>query len=255
MILRKGMLKKIILILFLVLPFVLAVEYPTLTGFVTDTAEIISPEYELKIEEIAKQIEQGTTAEVAVVTIKSLEGVSKEQYALELAERNGIGKEDKDNGLLILVALDDREYRFEVGYGLEGAIPDASKVNIGTRIIEPYFKQGEYGMGLYESLVVIKGMIEGDEAVISKYQSKYYEPRGYSKVKLIFIIAFWVIIIAGIFMRKSRSGRGFWFFPIFLPGSRGGFSGGTGSFGSGTGFGGFGGSIGGFGGGGFGGSF
>lgn len=240
-----------LLILLLIIIPVLAVSYPKLTDFVTDNADIISPEYEQKITELAKQIEQNTTAEIAVVTINSLEGISKEQYALELFEQAGIGKEDKDNGLLILVALEERQYRFEVGYGLEGSIPDASKVNIGIRIIEPNFKQGEYGKGIYESLVVVKGMLENDPEIISKYQSQYYPQRRASTIKLWFYLFFFFLFFISGFLGRRR-GRGFMFIPLFLPGARGGFSGGVGGFGS-SGFGGFGGGLGG--GGGFGGSF
>jgi uncharacterized protein len=241
------MLKKISLLLLLILPLILAVDLPELKGFVTDNADIISSEDETRIINLIDQIEQETTAEIVVVTVKSLEGLSKEQYALELAEKNGIGKEDKDNGLLILVALDEREYRFEVGYGLEGSIPDASKVNIGTKIIEPNFRQGEFGKGIYESLIVMNGMIQNDPEVISEFQRPPVQGNR-STIKLIFFILFWGIIIFSLISRR-RSRSGFLFFPIFLPGSRGGFSGGSGGFGS-SGFGG-----GSFGGGGFGGGW
>ena len=134
-----------ILIALLLITPILAVDYPNLNDFVTDEANIISPEYEQQIEQLAKAIEQETTVEIAIVTVLSLEGLTKEQYALELFEKEGIGKEDKDNGLLILVALEEREYRVEVGYGLEGSIPDASKVSLGTKILEPNFKENEFG--------------------------------------------------------------------------------------------------------------
>lgn len=244
--------KILIILLILLIPSTLAVTYPTLTDFVTDNADIISPEYEQQISELAKQIEQETSVEIAIVTVKSLEGISKEDYAIELAEKNGIGKEDIDNGLLILVALDEREYRVEVGYGLEGLIPDSSKVTIGTRILEPNFKQGEFGKGIYESLLVMQGLVKGEEEVLSEYKSTYTNRQGSSIRLWFYIIFFALFFFGGIFGRRKGRGRGFMFIPLFLPGPRGGFSGGSGGFGS-SGFGGFGG--GGFGGGGFGGSF
>ncbi|HDJ37965.1 MAG TPA: TPM domain-containing protein, partial [Methanosarcinales archaeon] len=112
----------ILLILLAIPPAVAAVDYPHLTGYVTDDANMLDPAYETKITEIAKTIERETTVEIAVVTVESLEGEPKEMYAVKLFEEAGIGKKDKDNGLLILVAKQEQEYRFEVGYGLEGVI-------------------------------------------------------------------------------------------------------------------------------------
>ena len=145
------------------------VSYPQLTEFVTDNANMIDSSYEVQISALAEQIEQKTTVEIAVVTVESLEGESREVYAVNLFNQAGIGKKDKGNGLLILVAKQEREYRFEIGYGLEGIIEDNMKVNIGEWIIVPNFKNGDYGKGIYESLVVIEGLLEGDEGVISQY--------------------------------------------------------------------------------------
>jgi uncharacterized protein len=162
--------KWILLIIFMLfLPLASAVNYPQLKGFVTDNANMIDPEYEEKITQLAQKIEKESTVEIAVVTVDSLDGESKEMYSVNLFKQAGIGKKDKDNGLLILVAKQEREYRFEVGYGLEGTITDSMKVNIGDRIIVPNFKNGEYGKGIYESMVVIEGLVKGNEEVISQY--------------------------------------------------------------------------------------
>ncbi len=158
-----------LIIFILFLPLASAVNYPQLNGFVTDNANIIDPVYKEKITQLAQQIEKESTVEIAVVTVDSLEGESKEMYAVNLFKQAGIEKNDKDNGLLILVAKQEREYRFEVGYGLEGTITDSMKVNIGDRIIVPNFKNGEYGKGIYESMVVIEGLVTGNEEVKSQY--------------------------------------------------------------------------------------
>ena len=134
------------------------VNYPQLTGFVTDNANIIDPVYEAKITQLAKQIEQSTTVEIAIVTVESLEGESSEMYALNLFNHAGIGKIDKDNGLLILVAKQEREYRFEFGYGLERIIDDSMEANIGD-IIAQNFRNDDYGKGIYDSMVVIEGYL------------------------------------------------------------------------------------------------
>ncbi|MCK5660817.1 MAG: TPM domain-containing protein, partial [Methanosarcinales archaeon] len=151
----------ILLILIMLMPVAQAASYPQLTGFVTDTANMIDPAYETKITELALSIEQSTSVEIAVVTVESFEGESRDMYAVKLFEQAGIGKKDKDNGLLILVSKQDREYRFEVGYGLEGIITDSMKVNIGERIIVPNFRNGDYGKGIYDSMVITQGLLEG----------------------------------------------------------------------------------------------
>lgn len=237
-----------ILFIFLIIPIVSAVDFPVLNDFVTDQADIISPEYEQQIISLAKQIEQETTVEIAVVTVQSLEGLSKEEYAIQLFEKYGIGKKDVDNGLLILVSMDERVYRVEVGYGLEGLIPDASKVTLGTRILEPNFKEGEYGRGIYEMLLAVQGILNGEEEVLSKYQSSYYSSGRSSLMTWIYLF-FLISLISSAFNRKGHKNR-FMFIPLFLPGPR--WNGGSGGFGS-SGFGGFGGGLGG--GGGFGGNF
>ena len=133
----------LILMLMLLFPAASAITYPTLSGFVTDNANMIDSSYKEKIIQLAQDIEKESTVEIAVVTIDSLEGESMEMYAVNLFEKWGIGKKDKDNGLLILVAKQEREYRFEVGYGLEGTVTDSMKVNIGDRIIVPNFRNGD----------------------------------------------------------------------------------------------------------------
>jgi uncharacterized protein len=198
----------IIVILFLLLPVASAVTYPQLTGFVTDNADLIDPGYEAKIIQLAEKIERETTVEIAVVTIESLEGESREMYAVKLFEQAGIGKEGKDNGLLILLAKQEREYRFEVGYGLEGTITDSMKVNIGDRIIVPNFINEEYGKGIYESMLVIEGVLKGNEEVISKYsmqpstdeETPWYTSLYYWCENIYLTIIFGICLIVGILL-------------------------------------------------------
>ncbi len=240
--------KKCILILLILLffsPAASAANYPQLRGFVTDNANMIDPAYAINIAQLAAKIEQETTVEIAVVTIESLEGESKEMYAVKLFEQAGIGKKDKDNGLLILVAKQEQEYRFEVGYGLEGIITDSMNVNIGDRIIVPNFKNGEYGKGIYESMLVIEELLKGNEEVISKYSMSQTENQNMPTwVLFTFFGIFILFSILSSMGRRRNGGKNY--------GGYGGVAGG--GFGGGFGGGGFGGGGGGgFGGGGFGG--
>lgn len=107
--------------------------------------------------------------------------MSVEEYAVKLFEKWGIGKKGTDNGLLILVSKNDREYKIETGYGLEGTITDARASRIGRNILEPNFKREEYGNGLYEAVLEIKGLVEKEpniEQIVNRdleviYQIQY----------------------------------------------------------------------------------
>ena len=189
-------------------------------------------------------------------------------YAEELFKQAGIGKKDKDNGLLILVAKQEREYRFEVGYGLEGTITDSMKVNIGDRIIVPNFRNGNYGKGIYESMLVVQELIKGNPEVVSQYSMKQggdssnIQFNGTDAFAGLFIILFILVVIFIIFiaiMNASYRSDTSWKrrgtyrnTPVILPdiGWRMGGGGFGGGFGGGrSGGGGFGGGFGGFGGG------
>lgn len=236
----------ILLILLLFSPPASAVNYPQLRGFVTDNANMIDPAYANNIAQLAAKIEQETTVEIAVVTIESLEGESKEMYAVKLFEQAGIGKKDKDNGLLILVSKQEREYKFEVGYGLEGIITDSMQVNIGNQIIVPNFKAGEYGKGIYESMLVIEGLLQGNEEVRSKYNMSQTQNQEIPTWIQFVFFGFFILFAILSSMGRRRNSGGY--------GSSGGFGrGGFGGGGFGGGFGG--GGFGGGGGGGFGGGF
>ncbi len=269
MVMIKNMKWNLLIILLLLLPVASAVNYPQINkAFVTDNANIIDPVYKDKIKQLAQNIEKETTVEIAVVTVESLEGESKEMYAEELFRQPpGIGKKDKDNGLLILVAKQEREYRFEVGYGLEGTITDSMKVNIGDRIIVPNFQNGTYGKGIYESMVVIQGLLKGNEEVISQYsmgQNSIDEVISYIVAIVVIIVILFIIfvVIAGILNYQKQSSDPEWRkkhryrerpveFPIggWSWGSGGGRGWSGGGFGGGSRGGGFGGGFGGFGGG------
>lgn len=215
-----------------------------LNSYVNDYANIIDTQQESEINNLIIQTEKNTSAEIVIVTIESLEGETIENYAVKLFEENQIGKKDKDNGILILIAIKEREYRVEVGYGLEGAVPDAYKVRIGTRILEPYFKQGKYGEGLYLATKEISAIIHGESpGIIAKSTKEIVQ----KEIIPIIIIIITIIFILG-FAFASAKQHGY---PMFFP-PIGGFGRGSGGFGSG-GFGGFGGGS--SGGGGFGGKW
>lgn len=242
----KEILKRwvpILLILLLFIQIAGAVDYPQLTEHLTDNANIIDNEYKQKIKDLADNIEKNTTVEIAVLTIESLDGDTPENYAINTFRKSGVGKKDKNNGLLILVAKNDRKYRFEVGYGLEGTIPDAMKVPIGDKIITPNFKNGDYGKGIYESMIAIDALVTNNTEVISKYGLNQ-ETTDVPDWLIIIVIIIIVIVVIVLLVASDGGGGGSYGGGGWGGGGGGGSSGGDsgGGFGGGSsGGGGFGG--------------
>ncbi|MFH2027768.1 MAG: TPM domain-containing protein [Nanoarchaeota archaeon] len=132
-----------------------------LKGFVNDYADIISPDYETQIGAVVKEIYDSKTAEFTIVTIKSLDGKDIESYSLEIAQ-DKLGDKEKNNGLLLLVSLDDRKYRFEVGRGLEPIFNDARIGRIARDYIVENFKNNDYGKGILEASYAVKSVLLGN---------------------------------------------------------------------------------------------
>jgi len=109
------------------------------TGYVTDLAGIIQPQAKAQLEAMATELEQKTGAQMAIVTVKSLDGNEIQPYANDLFKQLGVGQKKQDSGVLLLVAPNDRKYWTEVGYGLEPIINDARAGDAG-RLLPPYFR-------------------------------------------------------------------------------------------------------------------
>lgn len=120
---------------------------PSQDMMVVDNGEMLSDQEEREISEMLYSINRQTGIEYLVYTIKSLNGEDIETCANRLFRTAGLGDKEKDNGLLLLISYDDRKFRLEVGYGLEGDIPDTQAANI-INTMTPYFKEGNYGDGV-----------------------------------------------------------------------------------------------------------
>lgn len=121
---------------------------PTTNFYVNDYANILSSETEQYIMNTNVELQQKTGAQIVVVTVASLDGMSIEEYANELFNNWGIGDETKDNGLLLLCSYGDREFRVEVGYGLEGILPDGKTGRLQDEYIIPYLKENNFDEGI-----------------------------------------------------------------------------------------------------------
>jgi hypothetical protein len=134
-------------------------DYPKPINYVSDFAEMIDPENETKINNLAADLEKKTTAQVFVVTVDSLEGKTIEKYAFELFNEWGIGQKDKNNGVLLLIASQEKKVRIEVGLGLESVITNEIAQKIIDEIIVPRFRNSKYGLGSYECVEKISELI------------------------------------------------------------------------------------------------
>ena len=147
--------------MFLLAPFSFGADIPFLTGRVTDNADILSKETRRTITESLKAHEQKTGNQIAVLTIPSLEGDSIEEYAVAVFNSWKLGQKGKDNGILVVVAPNDRRMRIEVGYGLEGTLPDGLAGSIIRTLMTPQFKTGNYNDGIQSGIKAIIEVLEG----------------------------------------------------------------------------------------------
>ena len=230
-----------------------AVSIPKSPGnHVVDLADVIDTQTETKLNQYLRELQLKTTAQIAILTISSLEGESIEDLSITVAhDKWKLGQKEKDNGILLLVSLADRKYRIEVGYGLEGVIPDSLAGSIGRNYLVPFFRKGDYSTGIYTAAVALANEIAKDSGVTisgmpqpGKTFQRTREDRSTGFFGKIVSVIFFVIL----FILFIRNPRLFLMLLLFssMGGRRGGWGGGSGFGGSG----GFGGGGGGFGGGG-----
>lgn len=128
-------------------PITFAIDVPKLKGYVNDYADIISPSAEQRLEETLRSFEQTDSTQLVILTIPSLEGEVIEDFSIRVADAWKIGQTVKDNGIILLVAKEDRKMRIEVGRGLEGRLTDLMAGRIIDLVIKPSFKRGDYDQG------------------------------------------------------------------------------------------------------------
>ena len=133
--------------------------------YVVDLANIIDNTVETRLNGLLRELEQKTGTQMIILTISSLDGEPIEEFSLKTAEKWKLGQKGVDNGVLVTVALKDRKYRFEIGYGLEGTLPDSFVGTLGRRYLVPYFRKGNYSLGLYYATLAIIDKIAKDQGV------------------------------------------------------------------------------------------
>lgn len=227
--------------------------------YVEDQTGTLTPQQLSALRQKLETFDKETSTQIVVYMIPSLNDESLEDISIRLAEKNKIGKKDRNNGVLLLVVKDDRKIRIEVGYGLEGALTDATSSQIIRRDITPYFKNGQFYEGINSGVDAIIAVTKG-EYTADKQSSKNNNGDddggilGCCGVPIFIVIIFGFIvvsIIVSIIRRIMGFGKGavfgkrgksnwFWTGGGFggggfggSSGGFGGFSGGGGSFGGG----------------------
>ncbi|WP_405380577.1 TPM domain-containing protein [Phascolarctobacterium sp.] len=208
--------------------------------YVQDYAGVISASDKQQMLALGQDLDKKTTAQVAVLTVKSLEGYPIEEYALEVLRQWGIGSKDKNNGVLLLISTGDRRSRIEVGYGLEGVLPDGLTGRIQDRYMIPYFKSGNYSKGILQGykatvLTVAKsyGVTDLKTSGAAPQQKQNKASNGWENLLLIGGLIL-LLIVDNLFLGGFITQTLLW--SIFFRG--GGRGGGGGGFGGGSGGGG-----------------
>lgn len=143
-------------------PAAVALEVPPLQGYVNDYAGMISPEARTKLENDLRAFEQSDSTQVVILTIPTLEGEDLEGFSIRVATTWKIGQQTKDNGVLLLVARQERKIRIEVGKGLEGVLTDLLSGRIIDLVIKPNFKRGDYSGGLVAGVAAVIDATRGE---------------------------------------------------------------------------------------------
>ena len=169
---------------------------PKPVGFVNDFAGVIDGESASQIAELATSLRENQGVELAVVTVQSARPTTPKDYATQLFNEWGIGGPE-DSGLLILLVTGEREIQVEVGYGLEGVLPDGKVGSILDRTVIPYFTKGQYG----------KGLLEGAKAFKAELADESYDTQeGDDEFLASFVI--FLIIVVGIYISYRKGPKG-----------------------------------------------
>jgi uncharacterized protein len=223
-------------------------DLPRPTNYVSDFADVLSPQTVRGLNALCLQVDQQAHAQIAIVTVKSLDGETIEDFATALEDKWKVGKKGTDRGVLLIFAIEDRKRRIETGYGLEGILPD-SKVGVIGRSIVPQLQAGNYDAAISSATVQVAQIIADDAGVdlraAPRRTPQNHQVRQLSLGELLIgaVVLFVVFILLAKFAPPGTIG---FLLGMFLGG---GFGGGGGRGGGGFGDGGGGGGFGGFGGG------
>lgn len=211
--------------------------FPEPKGAINDFADVIPEDYERRMEKLSSEVLDQTGTSIVVATFKSIGNEDINDFANRLYEAWGVGKRGEDKGVLIVLALEERKIRIETGYGVEAILPDGLLGEILDTYAVPYLKGGEYGKGLYLTMLAVASVIAKEKGV------NLLESKKVKKLRAPFplLVLFLIILIFFFFPFSSRRIRRKGSFPVIFMGGPLGHGGSFGPFGGG--FGGFGGGL------------
>jgi uncharacterized protein len=207
--------------------------------WVHDEANVLSPQTVQELESFLKFHRDSTSNQIAVLIIPSLDGGDIDDYGIRVSKAWGLGQKDKDNGVLLLVSMQDRLARIEVGKGLEGVLTDLESSRINRYELAPKFRTGDYDAGIKGAVNAIVKSIQGE--YVNENPAPVQRKRKGSPMVTVMLVLLLIIFLSR--RRGGRGGGGYWssgrgFFPPIIGG---GFGSSSGSWGSGSDFGGGGG--------------
>ncbi len=185
--------KKYCSIFFILLSFLFAHKVLSLSipekpsGYINDYANLLSPPAKEKLKNILYNFEKETTNQVVIVTFNSLNGESPENFSIHLAEKWKIGTKKNDNGIILLIFKKEHEVRIEVGYGLEGVLPDIKADQIIRNEIIPAFKEGDFDSGILNG---VNGIIKATKREYFNTSSRESEGNNYNLLPIIAFLYF-----------------------------------------------------------------
>ena len=201
----RGAARWLALLFFLVASLAFAaVNYPPLAGRVVDQADVIPPSTKSAIESKLRDLEDKSGIQLVVASVASLEGLDVETYANGLFRAWKLGEAKKNNGVLFLVAPNERKMRIEVGYGLEGTLTDALSKIILTSAVAPRFKARDYGAGIERGVEGIIEVLSGDSA---EWTKRARGPQSTTFDELSPLIFFALFLFIVVWMARSARGR------------------------------------------------
>jgi len=171
-------------------------QFPSPTGFVNDYAGILTADQKQALDQITQSLKQTNGAELAIAIVDSVEPLDPKLYAVKIFEKWKIGEKGKDNGVLVLLAMKERRIEIEVGYGLEGVLPDALAGQILDDYAVPNFREGKMGEGVIAAAKAVASVVAKEENA-PKLRSEKSEGGGGGEFYFVFILI--GVIIAGIF--------------------------------------------------------
>jgi uncharacterized protein len=190
----------------LVLPALALADFPAHSGYVNDFSRVLSETARIELDQLLRETEQQTTAEIAVAIVPSLDGMSVEEYANRLFHEWGIGKDKVDNGVLVLVAPNEREMRIEVGYGLEPVLPDGLAGEIIRTTFLPRFRNDDYEGGIRDGVARIAAVVKRKHVLTAEERAALAASDDEFPAEWILIPFLGLFVASGFFMLGTGAG-------------------------------------------------